>query len=204
MEARSSLKLPITAAILNLILLAVVSLDWILIFRRFGYIWGPWGYANTLILVFNMISGTALMFFLLQRKNSAVKKLITLVLISRIIHYPISFAFWLILGRDNSIKGFTNYLANAVLGFLPEYGIYLNFWTFYRILEYVVVFLLLYYLFKKPNQKFSRDSNEGKPFGMPEISSSLAQELERLQQMYNSGALTEEEFTVAKKRVLGN
>jgi hypothetical protein len=33
---------------------------------------------------------------------------------------------------------------------------------------------------------------------------SLAQELERLQQMYNSGALTEEEFTVAKKRVLGN
>ena len=39
---------------------------------------------------------------------------------------------------------------------------------------------------------------------MPEISSSLAQELERLQQMYNSGALTEEEFATAKKRVLGN
>jgi hypothetical protein len=33
---------------------------------------------------------------------------------------------------------------------------------------------------------------------------SMTQELERLQQMYNSGALTEEEFTVAKKRVLGN
>jgi hypothetical protein len=36
------------------------------------------------------------------------------------------------------------------------------------------------------------------------ISVSMTQELERLQQMYNSGALTEEEFTVAKKRVLGN
>jgi hypothetical protein len=35
-------------------------------------------------------------------------------------------------------------------------------------------------------------------------STSMTQELERLQQMYNSGALTEEEFTVAKKRVLGN
>jgi hypothetical protein len=33
---------------------------------------------------------------------------------------------------------------------------------------------------------------------------SMTQELERLQQMYSSGALTEEEFTVAKKRVLGN
>lgn len=36
------------------------------------------------------------------------------------------------------------------------------------------------------------------------ISVSMTQELERLQQMYQSGALTEEEFTVAKKRVLGN
>jgi hypothetical protein len=36
------------------------------------------------------------------------------------------------------------------------------------------------------------------------IPTSMTQELERLQQMYNSGALTEEEFTVAKKRVLGN
>ena len=36
------------------------------------------------------------------------------------------------------------------------------------------------------------------------ISVSMTQELERLQQMYNSGALTKEEFTVAKKRVLGN
>jgi hypothetical protein len=33
---------------------------------------------------------------------------------------------------------------------------------------------------------------------------SMTQELERLQQIYQSGALTEEEFTVAKKRVLGN
>ena len=36
------------------------------------------------------------------------------------------------------------------------------------------------------------------------ISVSMTQELERLQQMYQSGALSEEEFTVAKKRVLGN
>lgn len=36
------------------------------------------------------------------------------------------------------------------------------------------------------------------------VPTSMTQELERLQQMYNSGALTEEEFTVAKKRVLGN
>ncbi len=36
------------------------------------------------------------------------------------------------------------------------------------------------------------------------ISVSMTQELERLQQMYQTGALTEEEFTVAKKRVLGN
>jgi len=33
---------------------------------------------------------------------------------------------------------------------------------------------------------------------------SMTQELERLQQMYQSGALTEAEFTAAKKRVLGN
>jgi len=36
------------------------------------------------------------------------------------------------------------------------------------------------------------------------VPTSMTQELERLQQMYNSGALTEEEFTVAKKRVLGS
>ena len=36
------------------------------------------------------------------------------------------------------------------------------------------------------------------------ISVSMTQELERLQQMYQSGALTEAEFTAAKKRVLGN
>ena len=39
------------------------------------------------------------------------------------------------------------------------------------------------------------------PQGAP---TSMTQELERLQHMYNSGALTEEEFATAKKRVLGN
>lgn len=46
------------------------------------------------------------------------------------------------------------------------------------------------------------------PMSMPVqqqgISVSMTQELERLQQMYQSGALTEAEFTAAKKRVLGN
>ena len=46
------------------------------------------------------------------------------------------------------------------------------------------------------------------PMSMPlqqqGISVSMTQELERLQQMYQSGALTEAEFTAAKKRVLGN
>jgi hypothetical protein len=36
------------------------------------------------------------------------------------------------------------------------------------------------------------------------VSVSMTQELERLQQMYQSGTLTEDEFTAAKKRVLGN
>ncbi len=46
------------------------------------------------------------------------------------------------------------------------------------------------------------------PMSMPVqqqgVSVSMTQELERLQQMYQSGSLSEEEFTVAKKRVLGN
>jgi hypothetical protein len=42
------------------------------------------------------------------------------------------------------------------------------------------------------------------PIQQQGVPTSMTQELERLQQMYNSGALTEEEFTVAKKRVLGN
>jgi hypothetical protein len=204
-EAGSSLKVPITAAILNCFLLAMDVVGWIITFRGWGYIWGgPWEFVHNLLFICEIIGGITLLWFLFLKNIVAVKKLIICVLLAKFIMYPISFAFWLILGKDKSIESFINFGAQIFLGLLPQVEIYFSTYFFMKLLNYLVAFLLLYYLFKKPKRSEPRISNRRGLIPIPKISSSLAQELEHLQKLYQSGALTEAEFTAAKKRVLGN
>ena len=206
MEAGSSLKVPITAAILNCFLLALAAAGWIITFRGWGYIWGgPWGFVDNLLFICQIIGGITLLWFLLLKNVALVRKMIVFTLFAKFITYPVNFAFWVLLENERSDEGFFNYSARLFFGLFPEMDFYRSIPLFLtNLLGYLVAFLLIYSLLKKPNQKLTTVPDRRKLPRKPDLSMSLAQELERLQQMYQSGALTEAEFTAAKKRVLGN
>ena len=205
MENGYSLKVPITAAILNLILLAVESLGWILTFRELGYVWGVWGYVDGLFNICQILGGTTLLILLLLKNIVSAKKLIVFTLITKFILYPVYFATWVLPGNRRTIQEFIDYVLQIAFGYYREVGfLESSFLIFLNSLGYLVVCLFIYFLLKKPTRDLTTKPDKRNLLRKPDMSMSLAQELERLQQMYQSGSLSEEEFTVAKKRVLGN
>ena len=176
------------------------------------------GFIGKMDTGFNLVSipiaigiSISMFIFLFRGADAQLRTLIFASLSLYVLGIVISTANWVTQDSVLSLSSIYQFLQIQIFGFFLNGNMFPNYIFLFTQtqLEHLTLLSFGYYIFASRKPKTSYD-NQQHNFRFPPVmmplqseSRSFTDELERIQQMHASGALTQAEFKAAKKKILG-